>query len=68
VPGHEGIVGKLARTGSEHPFTGPKPACSISIQVAKKVVWDSMYRNHKKKGGIQNWTQIGKGTYTRALC
>jgi hypothetical protein len=27
---------KLARTESEHPFTGPEPACSISIGVAKK--------------------------------
>jgi ribonuclease HI len=31
VPGREGIVGsetadQLARTGSEHPFTGPEPA------------------------------------------
>jgi ribonuclease HI len=33
-PGHEGVVGnetadQLARTGSEHPFTGPEPACGI---------------------------------------
>jgi ribonuclease HI len=35
VPSHEGIAGKetadlLARTGSEHPFTGSEPACGIS--------------------------------------
>jgi hypothetical protein len=53
VPGHEGIVGnetadQLARTGSEHPFTGPEPACSISIGVAKKAVRDWMKGNHKK--------------------
>jgi hypothetical protein len=52
VPGHEGIVGnetadQLARTGSEHPFTGPEPSCGISFGVAKKVVRDWMKRNHK---------------------
>jgi ribonuclease HI len=53
VPGHEGIVGnetadQLARTGSEHPFTGSEPACGISIGVAKKAVRDSVKGNHKK--------------------
>jgi ribonuclease HI len=40
VSGHHGITGNktanlLTRTGSEHPFTGPEPACGISIGVAK---------------------------------
>jgi ribonuclease HI len=53
VPGHESIVGnetadQLARTGSEHPFTGPEPACGISNGVTKKAVRDWMNRNHKK--------------------
>jgi ribonuclease HI len=53
VPGHEGIVGnetadQLARTGSEHPFTGPEPACGISIGDAKNAVKDWTNRNHKK--------------------
>jgi hypothetical protein len=53
VPGNEGIVGNetadhLARTGSEHPFIGPEPACSISIGLAKKAVRDWRNRNHKK--------------------
>jgi hypothetical protein len=53
VPGHEGIVGnetpdQLARTGSEHPFIGPEPACGISIGVAKKAIGDWTDRNHKK--------------------
>jgi hypothetical protein len=57
VPGHEGIAGnettnQLARTGSEHPFIGPKPACGISIGVAKKVVRDWTNGNHKKTLGI----------------
>jgi hypothetical protein len=43
VQGHEGIAGnekadQLARTGSEHSFIGPEPACGISIGVAKAAV------------------------------
>jgi hypothetical protein len=53
VPGHEGNVGnetayQLARTGSEHLFTGTEPACGISTGDAKKAVRDWMTRNHKK--------------------
>jgi ribonuclease HI len=53
VPGHEGIAGNetadlLARTGSEHPFTGPEPACGISIGVAKRAARDWKNRNHTK--------------------
>jgi hypothetical protein len=52
VPGHESIAGNetadlLARTGSEYPFTGTKPAYGISIGVTKKTVW--MKRNHVKQ-------------------
>jgi hypothetical protein len=53
VPGHEGVVGnetadQLARTGSEHPFIGPEPACDISVGVAKKAVRDWTNTYHKK--------------------
>jgi hypothetical protein len=53
VPGHEGIAGNeaadlLARTGSEHPFTGSEPACGILILVTKRAVRDWTNRNHKK--------------------
>jgi hypothetical protein len=39
---------QLARTGSEHPFTGPETACGISVGVAMKEVRDWTNRNHKK--------------------
>jgi hypothetical protein len=53
VPDHEGIAGnemavQLARTGSEHPFIGPEPACGISVGVAKKAIRDWSNRNHQK--------------------
>jgi hypothetical protein len=52
--GHEGIAGNetadlLARTGSEHPFTGPEPACGISTGVAKRVARDWTKRNHENQ-------------------
>jgi hypothetical protein len=58
VPGHEGIAGNetadlLARTGSEHPFTGPDPACGISIGVSERAVRDWTNRNH-----IKQWESI----------
>jgi ribonuclease HI len=54
VLGHEGIAGneladQLARSGSEHPFTGPEPACSISIGAAKKSVSNWLNRKHTKQ-------------------
>jgi hypothetical protein len=58
VPGHEGITGNetadhLARTGSEHSFTGPEPACGISFGDAKGAVKDWMNKNH-----IKQWESI----------
>jgi hypothetical protein len=51
MPGQEGIVGnetadQLARTGSEHPFTGPESAWGISVVVAKKAARGWTNRNH----------------------
>jgi hypothetical protein len=53
MPVSEGIVGnetaeQLAKTGSEHPFTGPEPACGTSNVVAKKAVRNRTKRNNKK--------------------
>jgi hypothetical protein len=64
--GHGGIVGnetadQLARTGSEHPFTGLVPACGIKIGVAKKAVRDWMNRNHKKYGESTTGLKQAKG-------
>jgi hypothetical protein len=72
VPGHEGIAGNetadlLARTGSEHPFTGPEPACCISIGVPKTGQGLDEQKSCKTSG-IHNWTQTGKGTYIMTLC
>jgi hypothetical protein len=66
VPGHEGIVGnetadQLARTGSEHPFTGPEPACGISIGVAKKAVRDWTNRNNKTQWESTTSLKSAKG-------
>jgi hypothetical protein len=54
VPGHECIAGSetkdyLAKTGSEHTFTGPEPARGISFGVAKRAVRDWMNKNHIKQ-------------------
>jgi ribonuclease HI len=73
VPGHEGIAGNetadlLARTGSEHLFTGPEPACSISVGVAKRAVSNWLNRNHKKQWESTTGLKTGKGTYTRTFC
>jgi hypothetical protein len=38
----------LARIGSEHPFTGPKPVYDISIGFVKRAARDWMNRNHIK--------------------
>jgi hypothetical protein len=56
VPDNEVIVGnetadQLARTGCEHPITGPEPACGIPITVAKKAARD--WTGEKKKGNPQ---------------
>jgi ribonuclease HI len=45
VPGRRGTegnetAGQFARLGSEHPFIGPEPACSISAGAAKRAVRD----------------------------
>jgi hypothetical protein len=72
VPGHEGIVRNetadlLARTGSEHLFTGPEPACGISIGLAKRAVIDWMNRNNAKQWESITGLKTGKGTYSRTL-
>jgi hypothetical protein len=72
VSGHEGIDGnetvdQLARTGSEHPFIGPEPACRISIGAAKNAVRNWTNRNHKKYWESTTGLKQAKG-YVRTLC
>jgi hypothetical protein len=58
------MADQLARTGSEHPFIGPKPACSISLELPRQRSGTGRTIITKTLG-IHNWTQRGKGTYTR---
>jgi hypothetical protein len=51
----------LARTGSEHPFIGPEPACGIPIRVAKKAVRDWTNRNHTKQSESKIGLKQAKG-------
>jgi hypothetical protein len=58
VPRHEGIAGNesadhLARTGSEHQFTGPETTCGISFGDTKRAVKDWMNKKH-----IKQWESI----------
>jgi hypothetical protein len=39
---------QVARSGSEHLFIGPQPACGISVGVTKKAVRDFSNINHKE--------------------
>jgi hypothetical protein len=53
VPGHKGIAGNetadhLTRAGSEHLFTGLKPAFGISFGAAKRAIKDWMNRKQIK--------------------
>jgi hypothetical protein len=66
VPGHVDIVGNetadlLARIGSEHPFTGPEPACGIPIGVAKRAVRDWTNRNHTNQWESTTGLKQAKG-------
>jgi hypothetical protein len=72
VPGHEGIAGSetadlLARTGYEHLFTGPEPACGISITVAKRAVRDWTNRNHIKQWESTTGLKQAKDLYQDPL-
>jgi hypothetical protein len=66
VPNHEGLAGNetadlLARTGSEHPLTGPEPASDISIGVAKRAAKDWTNRNHNKQWESTTGLKQAKG-------
>jgi hypothetical protein len=73
VPGHEGIAGNetadlLARTGSEHPFTGPEAACGVSTGVAKRAVKDWMKKKHIKQWESITVLKTCKGIDIRSHC
>jgi hypothetical protein len=65
--GHEGLARNetadlLARRESEHLFTGPKPACRISVGVSKKAVRDWTNKNH-----IKQWESTIRLKYAKGL-
>jgi hypothetical protein len=60
VLGHEGTAGNetadlLARTGPEHPFTGPESASGISIGISKKAVrdWTKSQKHWESTAGLK---------------
>jgi hypothetical protein len=66
VPGHEDVASNetadlLARTGPEHPFIGPEPACDISIGAAKRAVRVWTNRNHIKQWKSTTGLKQAKG-------
>jgi hypothetical protein len=65
VPGYEGTDGNkmadlMSKLGSEYPFRGPEPACSISMGVANQ--------SSQETFGFITWTQTGKTSHTGTLC
>jgi hypothetical protein len=53
------------KTGSDHPFIGPEPACGISIGVAKKAVRDWTNRNHTELWESTTGLKKAKGPSAR---
>jgi hypothetical protein len=51
----------LARTGSEHQFKGPEPACGISVGVAKRAVRDWTNRCYKTQWKSTTGLKQAKG-------
>jgi ribonuclease HI len=65
VAGHTGFDGNeiadhLARQGSSHPLTGPKPALGISAQVARG--YQGLDKSEKEGVLVVHlWTKEGRG-------
>jgi hypothetical protein len=60
IEGNE-TANQMVRLGSERPFIGPEPACSISVGTAKKAVRDWTHRDHKKYCGSLTGLKHPKG-------
>jgi hypothetical protein len=69
APGHEGIAGKETADGSECPFTGPEPACGISVGVANRTVKAWTNRDHRKhwdySSGLKQTKKFIQGPFAR---
>jgi ribonuclease HI len=64
--GQEGIVGnetadQLAQLRSEYPLIGPKPACGISVVVAKKAARDWTNRDNQRSWKLLTGLKQTKG-------